>query len=81
MFVTWSLSRPSHFLHCYSLKTNFISLICLSDSVTHSGTRSIDLCHSAGVSGTMKLVLHRKLGSAEDMEHQFHSAADSGGVA
>ena len=61
-----------------------INLICLSDSVhsaAHSGTRSIDLYHTAGVSGTMKLVFHRKLASAEDMEHQFHSAADSGGMA
>ena len=61
-----------------------ISLICLSDSVhsaAHSGTRSIDICDTASVSGTMKLVFHRKLGSAEDMEHQFHSAADSGGMA
>ena len=61
-----------------------ISLICLSDSVhsaANSGTRSIDICHTASVSGTMKLVFHRKLGSAEDMEHQFHSAADSGGMA
>ena len=29
----------------------------------------------------MKLVFHRKLGLAEDMENQFHSAADSGGMA
>ena len=61
-----------------------ISLICLSDSVhstAHSGTRSIDICHTASVSGTMKLVFCRKLGSAEDMEHQFHSATDSSGMA
>ena len=61
-----------------------ISLICLSDSVhsaANSGTRSIDICHTASVSGTMKLMFRRKLGSAEDMEHQFHSAADSGGMA
>ena len=61
-----------------------ISLICLSDSVhsaANSGTRSIDICHTASVSGTMKLVFRRKLGSAEDMEHQFHSAADSSGMA
>ena len=61
-----------------------ISLICLSDSVhsaANSSTRSIDICHTASVSGTMKLVFHRKLGSAEDMEHQFQSAADSGGMA
>ena len=61
-----------------------ISLICLSDSVhfaASSGTRSIDICHTASVRDTMKLVFRRKLGSAEDMEHQFHSAADSGGMA
>ena len=29
----------------------------------------------------MKLVFHRKLGSAEDMGHQFHNAADNGGMA
>ena len=42
---------------------------------------SIDICHTASVSGTMKVGFRRKLGSAEDMEHQFHSAADSGGMA
>ena len=61
-----------------------ISLICLSDSIhsaANRGTRSIDICHTASVSGTMKLVFRRKLGLAEDMEHQFHSAADTGGMA
>ena len=60
-----------------------ITLICLSDfvhSAANSGTRSIDICHTASVSGTMKLVFRRKLGSAEDMEHQFHSAAVSAGM-
>ena len=44
-------------------------------SAAHSGTRSIDLCHTAAVSDTMTLVFHIFSQSKFSMEHQFHSAA------
>ena len=56
----------------------------LSDSVhsdAHNGTMSINFCHTAAVSGTMKLVFHIFSRSKFSMEHQFHCAADTGGMA
>ena len=81
--VNNSLSRLKNQLLAIVIVLRPNNLICLSDSVhsaAHSGTRSIDLCYTAAVSSTMKLVFHRKLGLSEDMEHQFHSAADSGSM-
>ena len=56
----------------------------LTDSVhsaAYSGTMSIELCHPARVSGTMKLVFHIFSRSKFSMEHQFHCAAGTGGMA
>ena len=56
----------------------------LTDSIhfaAYSGTSSIELCHTAAVSGTMKLVFHIFSRSKFSMEHQFHRAADTGGMA
>ena len=56
----------------------------LTDSVhsdAHSGTMSINFCHTAAVSGTMKLVFHIFSRSKFSMESQFHCAADTGGMA
>ena len=56
----------------------------LTDSVhsgAHSGTMFINFCHTAAVSGTMKLVFHIFSRSKFSTEHQFHCAADTGGMA
>ena len=56
----------------------------LTDSVhsaAYSGTTSIELCHTAAVRGTMKLVFHIFSRSKFSMEHQFHCAAYTGGMA
>ena len=62
----------------------FIVISKLTDSVhsgAHSGTMSINFCHTAAVSGTMKLVFHIFSRSKFSTEHQFHCAADTGGMA
>ena len=56
----------------------------LTDSVhsgAHSGTMSINFCHTTAVSRTMKLVFHIFSQSKFPTEHQFHCAADTGGMA
>ena len=90
IFRSWCTDLP--LILILSLGTDFFTLrICqntdfftLTDSVhsaAYSGTRSIELCHTAAVSGTMKLVFHIFSRSKISMEHQFYCAADTGGMA
>ena len=61
-------------LRCGSFQLSSLLLV-LTDSVhsnAYSGTMSINFCHTAAVSGTMKLVSHIFSRSKFSMEHQFH---------
>ena len=59
----------------------FVFVFYSVHSAAYSGTTSIELCHTAAVSGTMKLVFHIFSRSKFSMEHQFHCTADTGGMA
>ena len=59
----------------------FLQLTDSVHSAAYGGTMSIEFCHTAAVSGTMKLVFHIFSRSKFSMEHQFHCAADTGGMA
>ena len=68
----------------YIIIISIMSSWMLTDSVhsgAHSGTMSINFCHTAAVSGTMKLVFHIFSRSKFSTEHQFHCAPGTGGMA
>ena len=67
---------PFSYVNQYATHFIFLHL-----DLVFSWFRPIDLCHTAAVSGTMKLVFHIFSRFKFSMEHVFHSAADTGGMA
>ena len=85
-FTEWKRERNAPYLQKYLFETDscsrspyrstlWLAERVLTDSVhstAYSGTTSIELCLTAAVSSTMKLVFHIFSRSKFSMEHQFH---------